>query len=235
MCYTEIMTTRERGLPFTLVHPDYTYQHELHIFDYIDKINVKEENFYDLGACVGIFSLYAASRGLTCIAFEIDPDNFIGLNGNISANNFSSKVKIFNKGVSDGKDTEAILQIPPGKQIGGHNKILKMQESTAVDSDRSHYQQILVPVDSLDNYVEKFNLPIPLNAKVDIDGSELAFLRGAPKALTTLKSLMIEIFEINPLHKEVLAVIDSYKFILHKKHIITQPGCVGYYNYEFWK
>lgn len=217
-------------------YQDHTYQHELQIFDYIDKIPLAD-NFYDLGACVGTFSLYAGLRGLTCVAFEVDPFNFMGLHGNVLANNLEHQIMIINRGISDGQTADGVLLVAPESKgtIGSHSKTLRLDESTIAAADRSNFQQIQVSVGSLDNFVEEFELPTPLHIKVDIDGSELAFLRGAPKSLGSLRSMVIEIFEGNPLHQDVLRIIDNAGFKLQHKHPISQDGCSNYFNYEFWR
>lgn len=217
-------------------YQDYTYHHELQVFDYINKIPLTD-NFYDLGACMGTFSLHAAARGITCVAFEVDPFNFMGLHGNALANNLTDKITLINSGISDGQTSSAILLVPPNCKgtVGSHGKTLQLSESTIAIADRSSFQQIQVSVDSLDNFVEKLSLPIPLHAKVDIDGSELAFLRGSPKSLSSLRSMIIEVFEGNPLHREVLTILERAGFKLHYKHPIAQDGCSNYFNCEFWK
>lgn len=218
-------------------HPDHTSQFEKQIFSYIDRIPL-DHNFYDLGACMGTFSLYAAIRGIqNVVAFEIDPDNYKGLTENIEVNGLSSKILTINEGISDGTSTYGVLTIAPWSfgKIGTHNKNLAVPRSTSVAADRSHYKRISVMIDSLDNFVKKRNLPEPLHVKVDIDGAELAFLEGASNALKSSQSIMIEVFEGNAYHKEIYTTLHQCGFTLTAKHPITQPGCINYFNCEFWK
>lgn len=221
-----------------LLHADSNYHHEKQIFSYIDKIPITE-NFYDLGACLGVFSIHAALRGIRTYSFEVDRANFKGLVDNIKHNKLDKKITPFNYGVSDGSSTTATLLITPGSQdwIGAHGRTLKLPEekSTIAKGDRTKFIHVQVPVDSLDHFVERFSLPTPLHAKVDIDGSELMLLEGSPKSFRSLKSLIIEIFEGNPVHHQVLSLINSYGFELRYKHPISQNGCSNYFNCEFWK
>ena len=174
----------------TFVHRDFTSIYEHHILDYIDKLPEKDI-FYDLGACLGYFSLYAAKKLLDVVAIEVDPRNFEGLCRNIAANDFS--IRTLNYGITDGNIKKAFLSSPYKSSgvIGSHEKTLDVKEFTNVIKDRSHYKRIEVDVDSLDNLVLRLGLPAPHHAKVDIDGSELAFLRGSPETLKNLKSMVI--------------------------------------------
>lgn len=68
--------------------------------------DVEEDDlWFDIGAHIGAFSCYAASKGAQVFAFEPMPDNFALLDDNIALNNFEMQIEDFNTGVSkDGKD-----------------------------------------------------------------------------------------------------------------------------------
>src|SRR5947207_15699801 len=87
----KIVTNQVRGIELRLV--GYTRPLELcarmnretEVLDFIDGIGAHEV-LYDLGACAGRFSLYAALRGVRCFAFEREELNFRALMADIELN-----------------------------------------------------------------------------------------------------------------------------------------------------
>src|SRR5581483_3974241 len=86
-----VISTTVRGIELRLV--GYTRALELcarmnretEVLDFIDGME-RGAVLYDIGACEGRFSLYAASRGIRCIAFEPEELNFKALTENIDLN-----------------------------------------------------------------------------------------------------------------------------------------------------
>src|SRR3989338_9770525 len=67
---------------------------------WIDTFN-KSDTFYDIGANVGLYSLYAAIKGISVIAFEPESQNYAEFNKNIFLNNLDSKIQALNVAISD--------------------------------------------------------------------------------------------------------------------------------------
>lgn len=228
------MTVRGQQLHF--VCPDETAQYEPQVLDYIERLEC-DSVFYDLGACVGFFSLFAAARKLRVFAFEIEAKNFAALKQNFSANRFSARA--FQVGVSDGTSQWANMRIGQDK-AGGHHKTLVVDEFAGpANIVKEEYAIERVRVGALDQLVKEFGLPSPNHMKIDIDGSEVVFLRGARSVLASyeLRSLMFELYEDSPYYKGIISQLSDYGFSLTAKHPIDQPwpGCERLFNCEFRK
>jgi FkbM family methyltransferase len=126
----------------------------------------------DAGGCWGDTALYAAVKAGPqgrVICFEFSPDNLALLERNLSANpELAGRIEIVREAVWDGSK-EFLVFDPQGPEThvsGG-------QESTAAR----------VRACSIDRLVEAKNLARVDFVKMDIEGAELAALRGAIKTL----------------------------------------------------
>jgi len=204
---------------------------EDNIKEYINSLP-KNSIFYDLGANLGWFSLYAASLELKVYAFEVDKDNFFGLQENIKANpNIANNIFSFNQGIAD-KKQKVNLRLGYNSSIGGHHKTLEIPNFSASNSIIEN-NKIEITVDSLDNIIKNQNLPYPDHLKVDIDGSEYAFLLGANETLKQAKSMVIEFWIDSEYYNKSIDILKSFGFKLKTTYPI--PGENDLYNFVFEK
>lgn len=205
------------------------HSNEDSIKEYID--GLEKGVFYDLGANLGWFSLYASSLGQDVYAFEVDEANFSGLEANLKNNPELKNVKIFNMGIADKK--RVVKLRCRNTEIGGHHKTLELENFNSVNGIVSYQHVKDVEVDSLDNIIEEKNLPFPDYLKVDIDGSEYSFLLGSPKVLEKCKSMVIELCPNTDFYHECVRILESFGFILYKTYTI--PGWEEGFNYVYQK
>lgn len=205
------------------------HKREDNIKEWINSLN-KNEVFYDLGANLGWFSLYAASLGLDTYAFEVDKQNFKGLKTN-SENLGLKNHHIFNLGVADKKRTVKLRKL--NDDVGEHHKTLEVEDFSASEKIISYNSVEEVDVDSLDNLIKINNLPYPDALKVDIDGSEYLFLLGANETLKKANSIVIEIFVKNKFYPKMIEILNSHSFKEIKRYPI--PNEDDLYNFLFVK
>lgn len=203
---------------------------EDNIKEYINELP-KGSVFYDLGANLGWFSLHAASIGLDVYAFEVDENNFKGLSENVELNPDLHNIKIFNIGIADGKKIVDLRM--QSNNIGGHHKTLKLTHFSAPDNIISNEIVRQIEVNSLDNIIEENNIPYPNHLKIDIDGSEHAFLMGSPNVLKQAESMVIELFHGGRYFKESIDILNSYGFKETKRYEIPFHPHIA--NYVFKK
>lgn len=206
--------------------------YETENMDFIDQINPGEV-LYDLGACEGRFSLYATLKGLTVIAFEPESRNFAVLKQNIELNEVAKNgITAINAGVG-AKDGKAILDIGQPWE-GGHQKIVNHGESRK-DLDFNFVERQEISIISLDSFVEIGIYPIPDYLKIDIDGSELPFLKGAAKTLQNKKSkgIIFELNEIDPNFTNIINMLKAYGF--NEKGRYSVPNEPNLYNIIFYR
>ena len=117
-----------RGIEFQLM----TYTNSLELcarmnyevenLDFIDMMSPKDV-MYDLGACEGRFSIYAAKKGIHVVAFEPERKNYSVLSQNLELNNLDSTlIKTINAGIG-AKNGKAIMKIGQPWE-GGHQKVV---------------------------------------------------------------------------------------------------------------
>lgn len=187
--------------------------------------------FYDLGANLGWFSLFAGNMGHEVYAFEVDEANFFGLEENVKANPEIPNLHIFNIGIAD-KKRKVKLRCN-NTEIGGHHKTLELDNFNAVSGIISYKHVTEIEVDSLDNIIEEIGLPFPDYLKVDIDGSEYAFLLGSPKVLAHCKSMVIELCPSTDFYNECVRILEDSGFKLAQIYPI--PGWIDGFNYVYEK
>lgn len=196
---------------------------ETEVLDFIDRIE-PDQVFYDLGACEGRFALYAALRGVRCYAFEPEALNFKALTENWGLNGARAERLLtpLNYAVGESNHHSTIKIGQPW--AGGHHRVLA-DVTGRVDLDFNFVEEQPVEVVALDSFVEAQNLPAPDYMKVDVDGSELSFLKGAQKTLAGpgLKAVIFELLERDISYQEVVAFLGTLGFALRGRHEV-EPG-----------
>jgi FkbM family methyltransferase len=163
----------------------------------LDWLNSLEQNFlsktfvfYDIGANVGIYSLYLAAINNTCSIYSFEPEssNYFTLNTNIHANSFYNIKPILIALSSESRFSDlhvSILESGAG--------------AAAVDDDYKHtnnksiHKQSIYKT-SLNDLVNDPYFKFPNFIKIDVDGHEADIISGAQKVLldSRLKGLIIE-------------------------------------------
>ncbi len=145
--------------------------------------------FWDIGANIGVYSLYAAQReGVRVLAFEPGAANYATLNTNIELNgcagHLSAYCVAFDENVVLGS-----MEIHSTEAGGVMNNFRLGPEKGKGDPS---WQGALGF--SVDGFVETFAPPFPTHMKIDVDGHERRILAGAGKTLANrrLRSLMVE-------------------------------------------
>ena len=182
--------------------------YEVENLDFIDRIQ-PGETYYDLGACEGRFSLYAALKGIEVYSFEPEKMNFGAFSENLEINGLSGKshVHIFNAGVGARFQNATIKIGQPW--AGGHQKVVDYNETRA-DLNFEFKEEQIIEIVPLDGLIEKENLPVPNYLKVDIDGSEMPFISGAINTLSS-KELKAVLFELSILDPKFDQILDKMK------------------------
>ena len=146
---------------------------------------------WDVGANVGSYTLLAAALGLGVVAFEPVPENFAALSRNLALNNLLKEVVLLPIGLGQG---HGLLWLHRGDmRAGAASHTIDAQDLHA----KGELHRQLIPVMSMDDALEYFNLPPPTAIKLDVDGFEIQVLAGAEKtlALPSLGQLLIELHD----------------------------------------
>jgi len=143
----------------------------------------------DIGANIGIFSIYTVQnlKNTIIYAFEPEATNFRILTENIKINNFEEKIIPFQKAIcKNNKDKKLYLNTSPQHSIlPCFNSLHKKSKYISVKS--TTLQQIFK-----DNKIQKCDL-----CKIDAEGAEYEILYNMPiKYLSKIKNLIIEYHNI---------------------------------------
>jgi FkbM family methyltransferase len=179
----------------------------------------KNEVFFDVGANIGLYSIYAAKKSCRVYSFEPSSNNFSSLVKNIKLNNLN--ISTFGFAISN---NEKISSINLVSTIEGDSQHNLFEKDKLYSRDFIFKQGIFMT--TLDNLVYKYKFLMPNHIKIDVDGNERKILLGAKKLLKSkkIKSLMIEINyknknEINTIFK--LLSINNFKLKYKSKRIYS--------------
>lgn len=127
---------------------------------------------WDVGACVGAYSLIACSRGVEVVAFEPALHNLDSLIDNFRINGYRA----------------TILPLALGPKAGvGY--LTEDAERGATHHLADQGQRCLVV--AADDLVD-FEVPAPTAMKVDTDGGEVGVLYGAERTLQGVRTVLVE-------------------------------------------
>jgi FkbM family methyltransferase len=151
--------------------------------------------FWDVGANVGVFSLYAARRrGVRVLAFEPSADNYVVLCRNVEMNDLGERVISYCVALAG--NTELGVLNSPSRQMGAslHQFGRRGDKSPFWNDGESTCVQGMVGF-AIDDFIRVFRPPFPTRLKLDVDGLEWPILQGAKQTLRDprLQSVMAEL------------------------------------------
>jgi len=189
--------------------------------EWIDSFQ-NEDTFWDIGSNIGCYSLYAAKKGNSVVAFEPSAANYFLLQKNILCNQLDKNIQAFCLVFSDTSELGYLNMSTI--QMGGAISLFGERTETVICVDETNevkFSQGMLGF-SIDEFIKYFHLSVPKHIKIDVDGIENKIIRGAKKTLPdkNLKSLLIELdFNKPEYNEEILKILEGSGFKLEtKKH-----------------
>ena len=252
--YKKIKINGYKKKEITLFTPNYLinwlvedfYRKEPETIEWIDsfKFSDKEIIFWDIGANLGLYSIYAATihEKIKVVSFEPSTSNLRVLSRNISINNLQDKIIInqlplSNKPFNFSHFRES--QFGEGESNNSFNSETNF-EGKYLNSENS-YKLLGTSINAL---LDQKILEIPNYIKIDVDGLEHFILEGASSYLknTKIKSLQIELNENYIDQFETVKKImkdNGFKFKFKKRNenykIYKNKFFLKIYNYYYEK
>tara|TARA_Y100000741_G_scaffold365216_1_gene360757 strand:+ start:4477 stop:5346 length:870 start_codon:yes stop_codon:yes gene_type:complete len=197
------------------------FHSEIETINWIKKFNKsKKIIFWDIGANIGIYSIYAAikHKNIEITSFEPSTNNLRVLSRNISINKLQKKIQINQLPLSNKKNQYLLMRESSFIQGGALNSY---HEKTNFEGKKlqeiNKYKILGTTINSiLNNKISK----CPNYVKIDVDGIEHLILSKANNLLKNkdLKSILIEINENYKRQlNSVLKIMKKNKFKLLSK------------------
>jgi FkbM family methyltransferase len=194
------------GIPAWRAHTLLTKEPET-----IDWINKMDSNniLWDVGANVGVYSLYAAKKGLSVKSFEPSSANYFLLNKNIEINHLSDNISAFCLAFNDEILLDSLNMIRT--EFGSAHSTFSDKVDQYGNSFTPVFKQGMIGFD-IDGFIDQFSPKFPNHIKIDVDGIEDKIINGAKKTLNDkrLKSLLVELDLTRPEYcKEMIESIEK--------------------------
>lgn len=192
----------------------------------------KGDVFYDIGANVGLYSLYAALRGISTICFEPESQNYAELNRNIFLNKLDQKIRSFNLALSNEVKADYLYLSNFSKGAALHNF------GEARDFNKNEFIPAIrqaVCSFTLDKFIENFELPSPTHIKIDVDGLEKNVFEGADSVIQSSKTRSI-LIELNTQLKEdqsIIEALNNYGYRIVSQYQMPNPSEKFRHIYNF--
>lgn len=148
--------------------------------------------FWDIGANVGVLTLYAATRGdLRVWAFEPAAVNYYNLVANCELNGLERQVRCLQLGFGD---SFGIADLNVSQLMGGQSFSFKKKQR---HQQRLHTYLQAVELWSIDDFIARHDPPCPNYIKIDVPGLTRDILAGATRTLARpeLREIQVEVRE----------------------------------------
>lgn len=178
----------------------------------------------DIGANVGLFTLFLASKGCLVHAFEPIPATFCRLKNNVKYSNFLDVARLNCLAVGNGP---GLVTFQVWENAPATNRMI-LYEKASTESIAS--TQVVATV-SLDDYCDNQRIDQISFLKIDVEGMEPLVIKGAYNLLKQRKisSALIEICPVN-LHSVGFTCSDLFKeleSLPYSLFILNENGTPG--------
>jgi len=151
---------------------------------------------WDIGANIGLYSVYSGLRGHTVMAIEPSVFNLEFLVRNISTNNLSNQVSILPIAIGNLDHRIATLHLKSTAWGDSQNAFATPRgQSGDIEAFQINYQTLGLGLDTL---ISQLNFPTPDYIKIDVDGIEPDILESGVTVLRSVTSVLVEL----PMYKE---------------------------------
>ncbi len=207
--------------------------------DWINQ-NVKDGDiFYDIGANVGVYTIFAATRTGDkgkVYAFEPHGANFARLIDNITANDLQQTVSPVNFALHNKEGFFPFLY--ESSAVGTSNsQLTDSRDVTKVKNAAPICERKYAT--TIDHLIDAGEITPPHHIKIDVDGNEFLILEGMNQLLSSIhRPISIQV-EMNDPHKpQILEFLKSHGYCLVHKHFTraqsrkikegSEPESLGY-------
>mgnify|MGYP001290141358 CR=1 FL=1 len=165
--------------------------------EWIDNFKGDKIIFWDIGANIGLYSIYAAikHKEIKIISFEPSVNNLRILSRNIYKNNLTNSIKIFQLPLSENKNIFSNMNENEFIEGWSMSNFGDLKNSEGKNFSPKHSYKIFGT--NINYLLDNKIIPFPNYIKIDVDGIEHKILNGASNHLSdfNLKSILVELNE----------------------------------------
>ena len=212
-----------KGLNLKFINPSYITNWRLNTFEtkepetlnWIDEFREKTI-FWDIGANIGQYSIYASKKinDIEVFAFEPSVFNLEILARNIFLNNPENITIIpipFSKKLN--RDFFSFSNTDWGGALSSYSTSLNWEGGGI--SSKFKYKTISIDINTL---IKNYELALPNYLKIDVDGNDHLILQSFGKNIKKIDEVLIEVNDNYLEHKKIIETfLISNNFILNKK------------------
>lgn len=161
-----------------------------------EKTSDKKIIFWDIGANIGLYSIYAANyhKDINIFSFEASTSNLRCLSRNISINNFQKNINICQLPLTNKKNMFLEMkedQFVEGGAISTFGENFDYKGNEILTPGNNYY----IFGTTINSLIENNIIQVPNYIKIDVDGIEHLILQGADKYLNhkDLKGISVEL------------------------------------------
>lgn len=169
--------------------------------------------FYDIGANVGTYSIFAAHHCRRVYAFEPEAQNFFLLNRNVVANGLQDRIIAYPLAIAGSckMDTLRVSSLAAGAAFHSFGTDLDFKGEQVAAVLRQGSLSV-----SLDELVQGHELDFPTRIKIDVDGLESEVLKGGRAVLSDarLRGLLVEVTEDDKEAHGVIGTLQAYGLVI---------------------
>ena len=206
---------------------------------WIKKFNPHNLIFWDIGANVGLYTIFAAKKNpeIQVVAFEPSGLNLGLLEKNININNVQKNVRIFPIGLTN-KSNSFLNMFESSEEEGGALGSFGIE--TGFDGKKiKTINKYKIFGTSINQLIKDKILDVPNYVKIDVDGLEHIILEEADEILNSniLQEMLIEINEdYDSQFKKILEIMELRNFKVYEKYLSSYAKNSKFgksYNYIF--
>jgi len=222
--YKKTFTVEHKNLKMVFSVPNYLALYRCETFGtkepdtltWVEKMD-SDSVFWDIGANVGIYSIYAAKYN-KCKVYSFEPSVF---NLELLARNINN---------NDLQDLVTIVPLPLTNRIGTQKfKMNNISWGSALSTFGENFDQFgndigvakfeySVPGITMDKLSSSLNLELPRYIKIDVDGIEHLILEGGNEVLKSVESVLLEVnYNFSEQSNKVNKRLSEAGFVLYKK------------------
>lgn len=195
------------------------FSKEPETLEWLDKNGSKTNIFLDIGANMGVYSLYFAKKfGGKVFAFEPSYKNLEYLTKNIKINALQEHVNVISNPLSESFKINNYYQEDfTGGEAGAslsNKKNLEIETKNPSKINSISYNTLCLP---LNNFSTLNSFQKTFLIKIDVDGNELDILRGAEKILVQNLSISLLIETSEKTEPEIDKILKKFNFKMINK------------------